>query len=485
MSSIDALLSTKLFPAAEVSQILGEANHPQRFLVFSALRAESDARYLEALGAFFDTIDWSAVPTAEYGHHPRLALMGTALHESGTDHLAASDLVRFCKLADKADAAFALDVVRAVELDDAEAGARVAERVASKIVAPSEGGMFSAPIDATAGLRIAGFLRRFAGDGHAAQLRACVERGFGYGAYAAFVAASIANEAGLTLPEDVNPLQDSRRLCARVMTWVAYALDPALGQEILELAVAKDWHNGDVESFDLPWTRQAEIVKAGKVAQTKLLGATVLKASGPLDTYEGPLPKKRAAWRIAAKRHADEKKAAKDFDKAAGEAGEAFAPAQAHLDARLNQCASMDSGRERVAELLRRGASPNGFVDPNRKETTLHRATSSADCADIIRRLLAAGADVSALDAGGYGVLDSLSGRTTEHARAAERLVAAGARCHKNRLFDMAEYGYHRMVAPLLRGGADAAETKNGKTALDIALEKRHLRTAKALGHTP
>ncbi|MFO0757103.1 MAG: hypothetical protein U0359_11475 [Byssovorax sp.] len=485
MISIAPILSTAHFSAAEVGEILGEAGHPRRSLLFSALRAESDARFLEAAAALFDTIDWSTVPSADYGHHPAVALIGSAMHESGTDHLSGADLVRFCKLADKADAAFALDVIRAIELDDAEAGARVAERVAQKIVAPSEGGMLTAPDDAIGALRTARLLRRFAGADDAAQLRTAVERGFGYGAYPAFIAASIAEKAGLTLPEDVTSLQDSRRLACRLMTWVACALDPALGQEILELAVAKDWHSGDIEAFDLPWTKQVEVVKAGKVSLTRLLGATVLKASGPLDTFQGPQPKKRAAFRISSKRHPNEQKAAKDFDKAAADTGEPFAPAQADLDARLNQCAAMDSGRERVAELLRRGASPGGFVEPNRKETTLHRATSSADCADIVRRLLAAGADVKAVDGNGYGVLDALGGRSREDARAADRLVKAGARCHKNRLFDMAEYGYHRMVAPLIAGGADPRESRNGKTPIEVALEKRHARTAKALGHQP
>lgn len=483
MASLAALLSTRFFPADEASRLVEDTKDPRRTLVFSAIRAESDARFLEAVAAFFETIDWSGVANAEYGHHPVLAILGAARNESATDHLAATDIVQLCKLADNPDSAFALDVVRAVEFDDAAAGARVAERVAGKLVSgPGATGMFSAPNNAVAGVRIAGMLRHLVGDTDAAQLRAVAERGFGHGAYAACVAASIAAKAGLTLPEDVASLQDSRRLCARLVTWVGHALDPALGEDLLELVVKNDWHNGDLEALDLPWSRAVETNKGGKVTVTRLLGSTVLKATGPLDTFAGPPPRKRAAWKMSVKRHAGAPKAAKEMDKAAAESGDAIAFQQADLDARLHYAAGIDDGRERVAELLRRGASPRGHVDAQR-QTTLHRAGRSADCADITRRLLVAGADVGALDDQGYGVLDAVSGGTAEHALAAERLVAAGARSHKNRLFDAAEYGYHRMVAPLLRGGADANEARGGKTPAEMAVDKRHMRTAAALGH--
>ncbi len=88
MASLAALLSTRFFPADEASRLVEDTKDPRRTLVFSAVRAESDARFLEAITAFFETIDWSGVANAEYGHHPVLAILGAARNESATDHLA-------------------------------------------------------------------------------------------------------------------------------------------------------------------------------------------------------------------------------------------------------------------------------------------------------------------------------------------------------------------------------------------------------------
>lgn len=140
-----------------------------------------------------------------------------------------------------------------------------------------------------------------------------------------------------------------------------------------------------------------------------------------------------------------------------------------------------NSGRLRVVELLGRGAAPT-FVDEAHGETPLHRSAASADCGEIVRLLLAAGADPNVRDKYGMTPLDKLDGLTHEHVVAATRLVEAGGVSASNGLFKAAERGFHRLVPLLHRGGADPREERNGKTPFDVAIDKRHMRTARALG---
>jgi len=478
MSSLPIALATAAFPADEVERLLQTPNAPERTLVLAAVRAESDGRFLEALSVFFESLDWSSVAAAEYGHHPTLAMLGAARGESATNHLAATELVKLCKLADKPDAVFALDVVRAIELADTAAAERVRARVASSLSQSTARGMYSAPDNAVAASRLASLFLPLVGETDEDRLRTAATFGFGYGAWAAYLAAAIADRRGIALTEDVASLQHSGRLCGRSLASVAFAIDPVFGEEMLELIVEKDWLEGDLEGLALPWALSAETSKGGKLTVTRLLGSTVVKATGPFDTFQGPPPKKRPKWRLTAKRHPNAAKAQKDFEKAAAELGDPIAFAQSDLDARLYDEARI--GRERVMELLRRGASPNR-VDPQNKGTALHRAAGAADCGELVRRLLAAGADPNVVDAFGDTPLDGVEGLTSENAVAAERLVAAGGRCKKSRLIVAAERGFHRIVPALLRAGADPAERSGGMTALEIAREKRHLRTARAI----
>lgn len=475
------LLATPGFSAEEVERLLqGDAGAPARTLVFSALRAESDDRFLEGLEAFFADLDWESVASASYGHHPAIACLGAARGESATDHLAATELVKLTALADRPDAAFALDVVRAIELGDASAAARVFERVESKLRAQPVAGMYSAPDNGVAALRLAALLRPTIAPTDEGQLRLLAERGMGHGAWPAWVAAAVAATRGLALDEDVVSLSDSRRECARMMLSVAHALDASLAEELLGVVVAQDWTQSDLEALALPWERSVESLKTGKLTTTRLIGQSVLKGVVAFDGYAGPAPKKRAPCKLSVKRHDTPAKALKDFEKAAKEPGEPIAVDQAALDARLHHHARIDDARERVVELLRRGARP-GWVDSQHRETALHRAAASADCGEIVRLLLAAGADANAVDAYGNTPLDALDGATGEQSLAAERLVDAGGRSAKNALFKAAERGHHRTVPALLRAGADRAEVRSGKSPLEVALEKRHARTARAL----
>ena len=270
------------------------------------------------------------------------------------------------------------------------------------------------------------------------------------------------------------------------MVWLAWSIDPVFGEELLKSVVDSNrWDTADIEAYQLPWDRSVEKVSAGKMAVTRWIGSTVLKASAAFDSFAGPPPKKVTKWRISAKRYGDAKKAGKELDKAAAAAGDAPSYVQADLDQRLYHEANRT--RERVGELLRQGANPNGGADVSdpywQGYTTLHRATGSADCAEIVRLLLAAGANPHA-EWGGGTAIDHFHGGHQLSVAAIDRLVSAGARSLKpDKLFEAAQYGYHAVAAALVRAGADLTAKQDGSTALEVALQHKHLRTAIALGH--
>ena len=478
-----ACLTSTMFSGDDAAAVLAQDKHGDRTKLLEAVRAESQDRFLEALAAIFEAVDWSAHPDVL---HPVLSLVGPA----SLDHLSIGDVLQFGEHVDGNDAGFALDVVRAIELDDAAAGGRVKDRLAAKTV-PSTllarpRVVFALPKDPVGGMRAAALLRSFLGDSDEEQLRAAVSAGLGGGNYATFVAGAIAASRELSLPEDVNDLQDSRRLAGRLMLWLAWSIDPSFGEEMLKSIVdSKYWDTGDVEAYRLPWDRSVEKVSAGKTVVTHLFGTTVLKATAAFDSSTGPPANKVAKWRISAKRHGDAKKAGKEMDKAAAAAGEPPSFQQVDLDRRLYEQAR--GTRERVGELLRQGADPNGGADLSdaywQGFTTLHRATGSSDCAEIVRLLLAAGADPRA-EWRGATTIDCFHGGDRLAVVAIDRLVAAGARSLKpDKLFEAAQHGYHAFAAALLRAGADPAAQKDGATALEVALQHKHLRTAIALGH--
>ncbi len=428
MRSLALGLASRAFTADDVMRLLGARGDPERGLVLSAVRAESEERFFEASIEIFERVDWASlgaterVDEGEVPTPPLLELFGDARGESATDHLAAREIVKLASLAEAPDACFASDLVRAFELDGLAAAARVRERVGKRLVMGPTRGMYHPPDDAVGALSIAECLRWLLGDSDESQLLAVADRGLGYGAYAAYVAQAIAFRRGLTLREDVVSLRHASRMCARIMYSVAHAIGPVFAQEMLTLLMDRGWHDD-----------QGEL--------THGLGYA------PLD-------------RIVTS-----------------------AAEQADLDVELHLYAYRDRGRGYVAELLARGANPNGYVDLLDKTTALHRAASSADCGEIVKRLLAAGADVHAVDAYGRTPLECVSRPTGEAALAAQRLAAAGAVCHDNGLYAAAELGLRQLVPALLRAGCDPSEERGGKTPYEVAVEARHMRTASAIAH--
>lgn len=428
MRSLALGLSSRAFTAEDVLRLLGARGDPEHPLVLAAVRAESEERFFEASIEIFERVDWASLASSERREPseesvpPLLELFGSARGESATDHLAAIEIVKLAHLVDDPDACFASDVVRAFELDGLAAAARVRERVGRRLMMGPSRGMYHAPENAVGALSIAECLRGVLGDTDEAQLLAVADRGQGYGAYAAYVAQAIAFRRGLTLREDVVSLRHPTRMCARVLFSVAYAIDPAFGQEMLTLLLERGWHDDAAEL-----ARGLDYAPLGRVATSEV--------------------------------------------------------EQAELDVQLHLYAYRDRGRGCVAELLARGANPNGYVDLLDKTTALHRAASSADCGEITKRLLAAGADVHAVDAFGRTPLDCVSRPTGEAALAAQRLAAAGAVCHDNGLYTAAELGLRQLVPALLRAGCDPSEERAGKTPYDVAVEAKHMRTAGAIAH--
>jgi hypothetical protein len=408
------------------------------------------------------------------------------------DFLTTQDLRAMAGAVDDPDAAFALDVVRAVELGEPAAAERVRERIAAKAVPQGLSMLpkvrFSPPDEPTGALRVVAMVRDLLGDTEEEQLRATVEWGAFHGRFGASLAALVSQHHGWTLPEDLPRESDTKRLGCRLMSWVAQRLSPRFAEEMQVLLLDKQWDRGDLEAYAFDWTREVEKVAAPKLVVTRQLGGTVLKASAPFDSFAGPPPKKVVTWKMSAKA-TDPKKAGSELDKAAAAAGDAPIFDPADLDRRLYACAT--SERERVAELLRRGASPNAAVDADpyfAGHTVLHKAAGGADGADVTRRLLAAGANPSATWKG-KTALDCWSGRGGLAARsvseaAVRHLAAAGCRStHTDNLFEAARFGYHRFAAALVGAGADLEAKVDGKTAREVALEHQHLRTALALGH--
>ncbi len=474
-----ALFSSSMFTAADASRVLDAPSLDGR-KVLDAVRGESQERFLEALGALFARVSWNELEAAQ----PLLDL-------APLDHLTAEDLRAMLGAIDAPDAAVALDVVRAVELDEPAAAARVAERIADKKV--PEGltllpkVRFTPPDEPTGALRAVAMVRGLLGNTAEEQLReAAASAGF-RGRFGASLAALVAQDRGWVLPEELPRENDTKRLGCRLMSWVAQRVSPELAQEMLVLLLAQEWDRGDLEAYALEWTREVERLAIPKLVVTRQLGATVFKASAPFESFAGPPPKKVATWKISAKT-TDPKKAGIELDKAAA-AGEAPTWRQADLDARLYLRAT--SERERVAELLRRGASPGGAFDADpyfAGHTVLHKAAGGQDGADVTRRLLAAGADAHATWKGKTAI-DCWSGRGGLAARAVSEaavahLAAAGCKStHTDNLFEAARLGYHRFAAALVRAGADLEAKVEGKTAREVALEHHHLRTAMALGH--
>ena len=450
--------------------------------VLDAVRAESEGRYFEALTALFAKVDWTTPRTEQ----PLLLLVNF-------DFFTTADLLNIIQAVDGADAAFALDVVRAVEFDDSAAAGRVKERIANKTVPQGLTVLprvrFSPPDEPTGALRVVDLVRGLLGSTEEEQLRAAAEVAFSHGRYGAALAALIARNHGWALPEDLPRERETARLGGRLLSWVAQRLAPALAEEVLLLLVDKEWDRGDLEMYQLEWTREVEKLAQDKLSVTRQLGGTVLKASAPFDSYAGPPPKKVIKWKVSAKA-ADPKKAGKELDKAAAAAGDVPGFNPADLNQRL--FARVISERERVAELLRRGANPKAALDTTDAHgagyTVLHKAAGSQDAADVTRRLLAAGADPTAIWSGKTAI-DCWSGRGGLAAQAVAEaalghLTAAGCKStHADNLFEAARFGYHRFAAALVRASADLSTRVDGQTACEVALHHKQLRTALALGH--
>ena len=136
-----------------------------------------------------------------------------------------------------------------------------------------------------------------------------------------------------------------------------------------------------------------------------------------------------------------------------------------------------------IASVDRNPALPNHSFNGR---TLLHLA-AGAGCVQVVEKLISAGADPNALDAGGHSPLYRASscGRAEPTVRA---LIAAGARvnaCGATRstaLHQAARFGNVRVAAALLEQGADVnAKDSRGLTPLNRAINCRRRDVAELL----
>ena len=103
-----------------------------------------------------------------------------------------------------------------------------------------------------------------------------------------------------------------------------------------------------------------------------------------------------------------------------------------------------------VAALLEAGAAVNKISYGH--ETALHAAVSEEAFGDIVDLLIAAGADVNALDLDGYSVLAAAA--QDGNAAIVKKLISAGARDIDQALVGAVSSGRLRCCPPLVRAGA-------------------------------
>lgn len=483
-SALSRRLASELFPAPDVEALLAEPSLSVPN-VLAGVRAEGGPEaYLDAAQALLEIIDWEAwTPQAPLPAYRMIGAVGgfqAFQRERPCDHLGIEELNWLLEHAPVRDRALALDIVRAIELGDRAAFARILDRLGQS-ASPlpfifASGSLIGAE-------RLYEMLAPLAGDSLADRLRVFARSSGVSTAVADGALAVLARQHGVDLGEELPYGQYSAGVQARLWARLALAMDRALGQQVLA-ELDSGWHRNDVERFvDLPWDEGTDWYDEGGYVALRRLGSAVLKARGSMEPKPA-VREFRKAGRVSVKLHDDDKKAARDFAKAVAALPAGIPPPRrtgAALDEQLWNLVSGES-RELAARLLAWGANPN-HRQPGLDEPALVRAAGGFDAAEMVRLLLAAGADPQATTNGGYSALDAASTNQSFSAlRAAEQLVAAGTRCRPTALLRAAELGHHRLVPLLIRAGADPdAKNSDGHTALELARKAKNPRTARAI----
>jgi hypothetical protein len=475
-----------MFPEDEAARLLdsGEGRpEDARQRLLAGVRAESEARFVEAVEAIMTTVDWRDAAASDPGRvYLPLSLLGmwsfrsNGLIESGCDHLSWADVMRVVAFCKDPDASLGCAIFHALELGNEKALLDVQARVADGAVDRAPEAPSSDPVAALRYMRV--FDTRL---GASAEDRIRKATAFGaYGELPAIIATAAIASRNLAIDERPPVLQFARSASSRVLLKAASAISNELFEDIL-VAVASDklLHGYQMSTFELAWDDEQQVCASQQLFLASRFGRTVWTLYAKLEDNGVPVLSK--GIRINAKQLADNSKAKKELAKRIAEhetklGGQAtprrHAVAVSNKEQALFDVLNRDGTAERAFELLAGGADPNCGA--------LHLAVRIDS--ELVRRFLAAGADPSRPGADGRMPLDRIASSSQgDTLRATELLCSAGGRCGPTALAEAARWGQVRKVPLLAAAGGDPAAVVDGRTALEIATSGRFPRTVKAL----
>lgn len=453
--------------------------------LLAGVRAEDESRFWASLRVFF-AHTWSPALAGADADRSVFALVAApAFRDHGAlehacDHFCYQDL-QILYLASDTSADLPFDLVRAVEVDDRDAAARVV----AKLNPMAHVRLWSLASSPSGALRVYEmFASRFRGDVRA-ELSWLAANVSSSRIGVAWAAHAIGRRLGVPLDE-LTPL--SGNACgsaARLLLCAAHAVDPSLARElVLKLVDAALVEEDPLLVDGLPWQEVRGVATEDQVVVGRRLEELTVLAR--VKRQDG-VSKGNPRW--SAKRHPNAAKAASHIDKKLAEAAAAAgAPVEpwpstkpgAHPAAALVR--AIRSGRRGWAlELLAAGASGVELVDGR---TALHEAVRVD--AELVRRILATGADPNTR-CGDATPLDFCTGFNGDTLRVAHLLVDAGGRAlHRWVASATAENGSVGLVPLLARAGVDLrSPLPGGRTPVEHAEAHERWRTAAALRSVP
>ncbi len=411
--------------------------------VMSALRAESEARFLEAAEAFIteqhalgEGARWSALA------HGKLEGLIGILEERACDHLAASDLAALARVIPGCTAADCIDLFRTAELGDQGATERVGRRLAEAALDRLPDELHS---DALGCRRLYVALRaRFATlDDELSYL----QRRSGMRLLAS--GASVLAEAhGQSWPEIIPTHGRGATNASRALTFAVAAAGPEATEKWLAEVATHDRTKARLECVGLAWSERFDGVGSGQAVRVFRAGLLVMTEAGGSHPDVAVLPNRP---RRSIKVHKAEAKAKADFAKRV-----------ADLTAK-HQLAAVDASGLGSALERAAGALPSDYAI-----ALLELGAPQPDLfwfrgdPEVTRRAIVHGASAaSAIAPDGRSLLAHVGPHCWDVQRA-EVLVANGAKIHTpERLVEAARRGELAMARLLLRAGSPiTAETR-------------------------
>ena len=433
---LDGLLATPHVPADAVAATL--AHRERSWRVLSALRAEDEARFFEAVPRFLEAElakegliggRWSALA------HRQLEGAVGGLEERSCDYLAAADLAALARALPACTAADLADIFRVAELGDAESTARLGERLAAAERRSLPDELYS---DVLGAKRLYAAIRaRFSTvDEEVEYLQS-----LGGMRQLAAGASTLAEAHGRAWEEVIPSHARGATNASRALTFALAAAGDATLAKWLAPVLSHARAKARVECAGLAWDERFDGVGGGQAASVRRHRAAVIAEVGKAHPEVPALPNRP---RRTVKVHATIAKAEADFRKTVEKltAKHGLGPiAVADLEGALQRTVSALPSDYGVALLELGVPQPDLFWFRGDPELT--------------RRAIALGADASrAVGPDGRDLLAHL-GPTYQDLQRAEVLVAAGARSRSpERLLEAAKRGELRLAKLLLQAGA-------------------------------